>query len=120
MEDFTLLSEGKELNKKFVINNPMEMILLISEGKELERNFFKKYGLKSREFKDLITESIHKATDDYEHTPLRNALWNMYYVGLAVGNKIHYEGKFQWEIEEDREMEEWARQHPYPIDEDED
>lgn len=82
----------------------IDTIKLVSEGKELMRKYHREYEPSEREFKEIIPEPLYQRTKGYEQAPLNSTLWNMFYLGLAIGNRIDHKEKFQWEIEEEQEI----------------
>ena len=103
-----LIEEGQELNDKFLNGQFfINTITMISEGKELMRKFHREYEPTEKDFKSVIPNPLLQRIDGYEQIPLNDTLWSMFYIGLSIGNRIRYDGKFQWEIEEEKEMAEW-------------
>ena len=105
--------EAKTVNSNFYSYLNRDMSNFISEGEELyEMRYINdiKITLSNQELNAILTkplkEKINNA-DTADDERLKNAVWNMFYIGLSIGNRIRYDGKFQWEIEEEKEMAEW-------------
>lgn len=84
------------------LNRDFEFTIL--EGKELQQKF-NEAKLSNQETATLIDKPLNTA----DREQLKNAFLNIFYIGLSIGNRIGYTGKFQWEIEEDKEIAEWLK-----------